>query len=88
MFRHGTRSRVHARGGDVRHAARASARALRPSRRLTGLDAKRLALIEPLVAEAIARHELPGAVVLAGRGNQILYKRAFGNRAVAPASSR
>jgi uncharacterized protein YbbC (DUF1343 family)/CubicO group peptidase (beta-lactamase class C family) len=50
-----------------------------------GLDAKRLALIEPLVAEAIARHELPGAVVLAGRGNQILYKRAFGNRAVAPA---
>ncbi len=49
-----------------------------------GLDAKRLALIEPLVAEAIARHELPGAVVLAGRGNQILYKRAFGNRAIAP----
>ncbi len=49
-----------------------------------GLDAKRLALIAPLVAEAIARHELPGAVVLAGRGNQILYKRAFGNRAVAP----
>ena len=51
----------------------------------TGLDATRLALIEPLVAEAIARHELPGAVVLAGRGSQILYKRAFGNRAVVPA---
>jgi uncharacterized protein YbbC (DUF1343 family) len=51
----------------------------------TGLDATRLALIEPLVAEAIARHELPGAVVLAGRGSQILYKRAFGNRAVATA---
>ena len=51
----------------------------------TGLDATRLALIEPLVAEAIGRHELPGAVVLAGRGRQILYKRAFGNRAVVPA---
>jgi uncharacterized protein YbbC (DUF1343 family)/CubicO group peptidase (beta-lactamase class C family) len=50
----------------------------------TGLDAKRLALIEPLVNDAIARHELPGAVVLAGRGNQVLYKRAFGNRAVVP----
>jgi uncharacterized protein YbbC (DUF1343 family)/CubicO group peptidase (beta-lactamase class C family) len=51
----------------------------------TGLDAARLALIEPLVAEAIRRHELPGAVVLAGRGRQILYRRAFGNRAVVPA---
>ncbi len=49
-----------------------------------GLDASRLQLIEPLVTEAIARRELPGAVVLAGRGNQILYKRAFGNRSVAP----
>jgi uncharacterized protein YbbC (DUF1343 family)/CubicO group peptidase (beta-lactamase class C family) len=50
----------------------------------SGLDATRLALIEPLVTEAIARRELPGAVVLAGRGNQVLYKRAFGDRAVAP----
>ena len=41
-------------------------------------------MIEPLVTEAIARRELPGAVVLAGRGNQILYKRAFGNRSVLP----
>ena len=48
------------------------------------LDASRLELIEPLVTEAIARRELPGAVVLAGRGNQILYKRAFGNRSVVP----
>jgi len=37
-----------------------------------------------LVNEAIARHELPGAVVLAGRGDAILYHAAFGNRAVAP----
>ena len=42
--------------------------------------------IEPLVAAAIARHELPGAVVLVGRGDQILYQRAFGNRVVAPAA--
>jgi len=50
------------------------------------LDASRLELIEPLVTEAIARRELPGAVVLAGRGNQILYKRAFGNRSVVPST--
>lgn len=65
--------------------ATAHAQALRTAARPPGLDAKRLALIEPLVTGAIARHELPGAVVLAGRGNQILYKRAFGNRAVKPA---
>jgi uncharacterized protein YbbC (DUF1343 family)/CubicO group peptidase (beta-lactamase class C family) len=40
--------------------------------------------IGPLVEAAIGRHELPGAVVLVGRGDQILYQRAFGNRAVAP----
>jgi len=67
-------------------AASASAQSPRSlTQPTTGLDAKRLALIEPLVTEAIARHQLPGAVVLAGRGTQVLYKRAFGNRAVMPA---
>jgi uncharacterized protein YbbC (DUF1343 family)/CubicO group peptidase (beta-lactamase class C family) len=41
--------------------------------------------IAPLVNDAIARHELPGAVVLVGRGDQIRYHAAFGQRAVAPA---
>jgi uncharacterized protein YbbC (DUF1343 family)/CubicO group peptidase (beta-lactamase class C family) len=41
--------------------------------------------IAPLVEAAIGRHELPGAVVLVGRDDEILYQRAFGNRAVAPA---
>jgi uncharacterized protein YbbC (DUF1343 family)/CubicO group peptidase (beta-lactamase class C family) len=41
--------------------------------------------IAQLVEAAIGRHELPGAVVLAGRGDQVVYQRAFGNRAVAPA---
>jgi CubicO group peptidase (beta-lactamase class C family) len=40
--------------------------------------------IPPLVDAAIARHDLPGAVVLAGRGDSIVYHRAFGQRAVAP----
>jgi len=42
--------------------------------------------IAPLVEAAIARRELPGAVVLVGRGDQILYQRAFGNRAVVPSA--
>ena len=41
--------------------------------------------IAPLVEAAIARHELPGAVVLVGRGDAVVYRRAFGQRAVAPA---
>src|SRR5262249_37746115 len=31
-----------------------------------------------------ARHELPGAVVLVGRGDAVAYRRAFGQRAVQP----
>jgi uncharacterized protein YbbC (DUF1343 family)/CubicO group peptidase (beta-lactamase class C family) len=40
--------------------------------------------IAMLVDAAIARHELPGAVVLIGRGDAIVYHRAFGQRATAP----
>ena len=40
--------------------------------------------IAPLVEAAIFRHELPGAVVLIGRGDAIVYHRAFGQRAVLP----
>jgi uncharacterized protein YbbC (DUF1343 family)/CubicO group peptidase (beta-lactamase class C family) len=43
-----------------------------------------LSPIAPLVETAIARHDLPGAVVLVGRGDAVLYHRAFGQRAVAP----
>jgi uncharacterized protein YbbC (DUF1343 family)/CubicO group peptidase (beta-lactamase class C family) len=67
----------------VAHAQGPRAPARPPS---SGLEATRLAQIEPLVTEAIARRELAGAVVLAGRGNQVLYKRAFGNRSVAPSA--
>src|SRR5439155_18761567 len=37
------------------------------------------------VEAAIARHELPGAVVLVGRGDAVLYHQAFGQRSVRPA---
>jgi uncharacterized protein YbbC (DUF1343 family)/CubicO group peptidase (beta-lactamase class C family) len=40
--------------------------------------------IPALIDAAIARHELPGAVVLVGRGDAIVYERAFGQRMVAP----
>ena len=48
------------------------------------LSAERLARIDGIVSEAIARRELPGAVVLVGQGRKIVFRRAYGNRAVEP----
>ena len=50
------------------------------------IDIRRLDAIEPLVREAIAEKKLPGAVVLVGRGDRILYQKAIGNRALVPAA--
>ncbi|MFN2446851.1 MAG: exo-beta-N-acetylmuramidase NamZ domain-containing protein [Vicinamibacterales bacterium] len=44
-----------------------------------------LGAIEMLVGEAIAAKLLPGAVVLVGLDDAVLYEQAFGQRAVAPA---
>jgi uncharacterized protein YbbC (DUF1343 family) len=48
-------------------------------------DLKSLDSIEPLVRQAITEKKLPGAVVLVGRGDRILYQKAIGNRALVPA---
>lgn len=40
--------------------------------------------IAPLVREEIAAGHIPGAVVVIGKGERILYRQAFGHRAVAP----
>ena len=49
-----------------------------------GIDPARLAAIDEVVARAIAGKQLPGAVVVVGRGDTVLYEKAFGQRAVAP----
>jgi uncharacterized protein YbbC (DUF1343 family)/CubicO group peptidase (beta-lactamase class C family) len=48
------------------------------------LDPARLAQIRPIVDEAIAAHKLPGAVIVAGRGDRVEYREAFGHRALVP----
>src|SRR5688572_19243374 len=49
-----------------------------------GVDPARLAMIDEAVAAAIADKKLPGAVVLVGRGDAVVYRKAYGNRAVMP----
>ena len=48
------------------------------------LDLRRLDSIVPLVTEAIERKNLPGAVVMVGRGDKVVYQKAIGNRALVP----
>ncbi|HJS16038.1 MAG TPA: hypothetical protein VJ795_13260, partial [Rheinheimera sp.] len=43
--------------------------------------------IAPLVEKAIADKQLPGAVVLVGQGDKVLYRKAFGFITYSPAAT-
>jgi CubicO group peptidase (beta-lactamase class C family) len=47
-------------------------------------DDTRFGRIAGAVEAAIARHELPGAVVLIGDGDRVMYRQTFGARAILP----
>src|ERR1051326_7916553 len=51
----------------------------------SGLDTSRFSQIPALVEDAIHDRKLTGAVVLIGRGDQVVYEKAIGNRGVEPA---
>ena len=50
-----------------------------------GMSPARLARIDAAVESAIAAKELPGAVVLVGHRGRVVYRKAFGHRALLPA---
>jgi uncharacterized protein YbbC (DUF1343 family)/CubicO group peptidase (beta-lactamase class C family) len=52
---------------------------------MAGFDLGRLNRIDTVVSESIANGETPGAVVLVGRGDTIVFRKAYGQRAVSPA---
>src|SRR5438045_1928093 len=56
--------------------------AVQPSK--VSVDAARLAFIDAAVNDAIARKELPGAVVLAARRGGVVWRKAYGSRAIVP----
>src|SRR5204862_1499803 len=49
-----------------------------------GMSATQLAHIDEAVAAEIAKKQLPGAVVLVGRQGKVVWRRASGNRGLAP----
>ncbi len=51
-----------------------------------GMSAAVLDRIDAAVAAAIARKDAPGAVVLVGRRGRVVFRRAYGQRALVPAA--
>src|SRR5215475_5339735 len=51
-----------------------------------GMSATRLAHLDDIIEAEIAKKQLPGAVVIVGRKGKVVWRRAYGNRAVEPAS--
>jgi uncharacterized protein YbbC (DUF1343 family)/CubicO group peptidase (beta-lactamase class C family) len=49
-----------------------------------GISSEKLRLIDEVVQAEIANKKLPGAVVLVGRKGKIVYRKAFGKRALVP----
>jgi uncharacterized protein YbbC (DUF1343 family)/CubicO group peptidase (beta-lactamase class C family) len=50
-----------------------------------GMSAAALAHMDEIINAEIAKKQLPGAVVIAGRKGKVVWRRAYGNRAVEPA---
>ncbi len=48
------------------------------------LDRARMASVDQLINQAVARTEIPGAVLLVGRGDKIVYDKAYGSRSIRP----
>ncbi len=46
---------------------------------------QRLAQMDSVITEAIGKRQLPGAVVLVARNGKVVWRKAYGNRAVEPA---
>jgi uncharacterized protein YbbC (DUF1343 family)/CubicO group peptidase (beta-lactamase class C family) len=64
------------------HAASAQLPLTKPES--VSLSSARLAQMDAVIAEAIANKKLPGAVVLVGRNGRVVWRKAYGDRAVEP----
>ena len=44
----------------------------------------RLSVLDPIVNDAIGQQQIPGAVLIVGHAGQVVYRKAYGNRAIVP----
>ena len=44
----------------------------------------RLAALDPIINDVIAQQQIPGAVVIVGHDGQVVYRKAYGDRAIVP----
>jgi uncharacterized protein YbbC (DUF1343 family)/CubicO group peptidase (beta-lactamase class C family) len=44
----------------------------------------RLAVLDPVIGEAITQQQIPGAVLIVGHDGQVVYRKAYGSRAIEP----
>ena len=49
----------------------------------TSLDS-RLTVLDPVINEAIAQQQIPGAVLIIGNDGKVVYRKAYGSRAIEP----
>ena len=49
-----------------------------------GSNTPNLAVLDSIVLDAIHDHQIPGGVLLVGHNGQVIYRKAFGNRALEP----
>ncbi len=52
---------------------------------LVSVSSSQLALMDSVIEEGISQHKLPGAVVLVGRKGKVVWRKAYGARALEPA---
>jgi uncharacterized protein YbbC (DUF1343 family)/CubicO group peptidase (beta-lactamase class C family) len=43
-----------------------------------------LAVLDPIINDAIAQQQIPGAVLIVGHNGQVVYRKAYGSRAIVP----
>ena len=44
----------------------------------------RLAVLDPVINDAVIQHQIPGAVLIVGHDGQVVYRKAYGSRALVP----
>jgi uncharacterized protein YbbC (DUF1343 family)/CubicO group peptidase (beta-lactamase class C family) len=55
-----------------------------PGAQTTAIPSDRLSTVDSIVQDAIHDEQIPGAVVLVGHDGQVIYRKAFGERALEP----